>query len=78
MTRWATFGLMHRSKGPYSIISSARASRVGGISIPSAFAVWRLMVTSNLVGCLTGRSADLAPLRIQAESSRLSNGGSNR
>ena len=35
----------------YSITSSARASRVGGTSRPSAFAVLRLMIRSNLVGC---------------------------
>jgi hypothetical protein len=48
----------------YSITSSARASSVGGISIPSARAVLRLTTSSNLVGCSTGRSAGLAPLRI--------------
>jgi hypothetical protein len=35
----------------YSIISSARARRDAGISIPSNFAVLRLMVSKNLVGC---------------------------
>ena len=35
----------------HSITSSARASSVGGISIPSALAVLRLMTSSNLVGC---------------------------
>jgi hypothetical protein len=49
----------------YSITSSARASRVGATSRPSAFAVFRLMMNSNLVGCNTGRSAGLAPLRIR-------------
>src|SRR5215510_9914704 len=38
----------------YSITSSARASRVGGISRPSALAVIRLTARSNLVGCSTG------------------------
>ena len=49
----------------YSITSSARASRVGATSRLSAFAVFRLMMNSNLVGCNTGRSAGLAPLRIR-------------
>ena len=48
----------------YSITSSARASRVGGIVSPSALAVFRLMTSSNLVGCSTGRSAGFAPRRI--------------
>src|SRR5262245_20607886 len=48
----------------YSITSSARASRVGGTSSPSAFAVFRLITSSYLVGKLTGRSDGLAPLRI--------------
>src|SRR5262245_43120902 len=47
----------------HSITSSASASSVGGISTPSAFAVLRLITNSNLVGCRTGRSAGLAPLR---------------
>ena len=41
----------------YSITSSARASSVGGTSRPSALAVLRLITSSNLVGCITGRSA---------------------
>src|ERR1700756_3125399 len=48
----------------HSITSSARASSVGGTSKPSAFAVLRLMTSSNLLDCTTGRSAGLAPLRI--------------
>src|SRR5262249_32706071 len=48
----------------YSITSSARASRVGGTSRPSALAVFRLIANSYLVGCSTGRSAGFAPLRI--------------
>src|SRR4029453_410765 len=39
----------------HSITSSARAESVGGTSIPSAFAVFRLMMNSNLVDCTTGR-----------------------
>ena len=37
----------------YSIISSARASSVGGTSKPSAFAVLWLIVSSYLVGACT-------------------------
>src|SRR5207302_1871277 len=49
---------------PHSITSSARASSVRGTVRPSALAVLRLMTSSNLVGCCTGRSAGLAPFRI--------------
>src|SRR5262249_45157427 len=48
----------------HSITSSARASSVGGTSSPSAVAVVRLMMRSNLVGCSTGISAGFAPRRI--------------
>src|SRR5215510_14822097 len=48
----------------HSIISSARASSVGGISRPSAFATIRLITKSNLVGCSTGMSAGFAPRSI--------------
>src|SRR5258706_15124641 len=48
----------------YSITSLALASNVGGICTPSAFAVLRLMTSSIIVGCSTGRSAGFAPLRI--------------
>jgi hypothetical protein len=61
----ANTGLMHCSKRHlYSITSSARESRVGGTVRPSALAVLRLMTSSNLVGCSTGRSPGLAPLKI--------------
>lgn len=46
------------------ITSSARTSTVCGIVRPSALAVFRLITSSNLFGCSTGRSAGLAPLRI--------------
>src|SRR5262249_33564457 len=49
----------------HSITSSARASRFGGTSMPSARAVDRLMTSSNLVDCTTGRSAGFAPLRMR-------------
>jgi len=48
----------------HSITSSARESRVGGTSRPSALAAFRLITSSNLVGCSTGRSPGFAPLRI--------------
>src|SRR5258708_214111 len=50
---------------PHSITSSARASSLSGIVMPSALAVLRLMTRSNFVGCTTGRSPGLAPLRIR-------------
>ena len=43
----------------HSITSSARASRVTGISIPISLAVLRFITSSNLVGCWTGRSDEL-------------------
>src|SRR5712691_5442544 len=49
---------------PHSITSSARARSDCGTVRPSALAVFKLMTSSNLVGCSTGRSAGLAPLRI--------------
>jgi hypothetical protein len=49
----------------HSITSSARASSVGGIVRPIVFAVCKLMTNSNLVGCTTGRSAGLVPLRMR-------------
>ena len=49
----------------YSITSSERACRLAGISIPCALAALRLITNSNVVGCITGRSAGLAPLRMR-------------
>ena len=51
---------------PYSHLISlfARASTSDGIVRPICFAVFRLMMNSNFVGCSTGRSAGLAPFRI--------------
>src|SRR5215467_13997669 len=57
---WANSG--HRAI--HSITSSARASSVGGTVSPSAWAVLRLMINSNRVGCSTGRSAGLAPFKL--------------
>ena len=50
----------------HSITSSAVANSVSGTARPSALAVLRLITNSNLVGCSTGRSAGLAPLRIRS------------
>src|SRR6266704_3364238 len=50
---------------PYSITSSARASRAGGTMRPSALAVLRLIASSYLVGTCTGRSAGFSPLRMR-------------
>ncbi len=56
---------MRRSiERPYSITSSARASGVGGMVRPSAFAVLRLINSLNFVAACTGRSAGFAPLRM--------------
>jgi hypothetical protein len=49
----------------HSITSSASASSLSGTVSPSAFAVLRWMTSSNLVGCMTGRSAGFSPLRIR-------------
>src|SRR5262245_47803346 len=51
---------------PHSITLSARKTRPAGISYPIASAVLRLITSSNVVGCSTGRSAGLAPLSILA------------
>ena len=48
----------------HRITLSARASTLGGIVNPISFAVFKLMTSSNFVGCSTGKSAGLAPLRI--------------
>jgi hypothetical protein len=53
---------MHRSKQHRcSITSSARVSSIGGTMMPSAFAVFKLITNSNLVGCLSGRSSGRPP-----------------
>src|SRR5262245_58679365 len=51
-------------RATHSITAFACAMRRGGTVRPSALAVLRLITSSNLVGCSTGRSAGLAPLRI--------------
>src|SRR2546422_10158965 len=50
----------------HSITSSARASSVGGTSMPSVLAVLRLMTSSNLIGAWTGSSLGFAPLRMRS------------
>jgi hypothetical protein len=50
----------------YSITSSAISRKSREIVRPSAFAVLRLMASSNLLGCSTGRSEGFAPLRTLA------------
>src|SRR5271169_1578331 len=48
----------------HSITSSARVSNCAGTSTPSAFAVWRFITSSRVVGNCTGRSPGLEPLNI--------------
>src|SRR5262249_56897 len=50
----------------HSITSSAVASSACGIARSSAFAVLRLMTSSNLVGCCTGSSPGFAPLSMRS------------
>src|SRR5262249_19288121 len=50
----------------HSITSSAIASSDGGTVRPSALAVLRLITSSNLVGCSTGISPGLVPLRMRS------------
>jgi hypothetical protein len=50
--------------GAHSMTSSARASSDCEIVSPSAFAVFKLITSSNLFGFWTGRSAGLAPFRM--------------
>jgi hypothetical protein len=49
----------------HSITSSARTSRIVGISRPSVLAVRRLITRSNLVGCTTGNSPTFSPFRMR-------------
>jgi hypothetical protein len=50
----------------YSITSSAVKSNLSGMLKPSVFAVFKLMVNTNLVGACTGRSPGFAPLRMRS------------
>ena len=49
------------TKGTYSLTPSASCCKCGGTSRPNAFAVLRLMASSNLVGVCTGTSAGFSP-----------------
>jgi len=53
-----------------SITSSARASSSGGTTIPSAYAAFRLITASYLVGACTVRSAGFSPIRIRSLGSK--------
>ena len=64
MTLWAKNDQSAVQQNTVYSITSAMVISVGGISRPSAFAVVRLMTSSNFVGCSTGRSAGFAPRRI--------------
>jgi hypothetical protein len=61
LTRWAN----RRHRGHYSITSSASNCIEFGTFMPSDLAVLRLITRSNLVGCMTGRSAGFSPLTIR-------------
>jgi hypothetical protein len=52
-----------RTLPAYSMISSARPINDNGTVRPRALAVLRLMISSTLVACWTGRSAGFSPLR---------------
>jgi hypothetical protein len=54
----------HRGDITHSITSSARARIVCGMVRPSALAVFRLMTSSDFVGCRAGVSAGDAPFNI--------------
>jgi hypothetical protein len=62
-------GKFHRGPSvsckPHSITSSARRMNDSGIVRPAAFAVLRLMTSSNLTACSTGKSAGLVPCKIR-------------
>jgi hypothetical protein len=49
----------------HSITSSARPSSGSGTVRPSALGVLRLIISSTLVACCTGRSAGFSPLRMR-------------
>src|SRR5262249_3728023 len=50
----------------HSITPTARSSRPIGSSIPNARAALRLTMSENLVGCCTGKSPGLTPLRMRS------------
>ena len=49
---------------PHSITSSARTMMEGGMVMPSALAVFRLIISSIFMSCCTGSSDGFSPLRI--------------
>ena len=49
----------------HSITSSAIESTPDGMVSPGEFAVFRLSTNWNLVGCMTGKSAGVAPLMMR-------------
>src|SRR5262249_18003425 len=51
---------------PHSITSSARASSVGGMVMPSDLAVLILTTSSTLLACSAARSDGFEPLRIRS------------
>ena len=57
--RWSRAQFGHKLGFPYWITSSARPSTDGGIVRPSAFAVLRLMTSSNFVGLFDGQVGGL-------------------
>jgi len=64
--------LMHWSKQHrYSMTSSARKRSDCGMVSPIAFAVLRLITSSNFVGCSTGKSSGFAPWKILCTSAAL-------
>jgi hypothetical protein len=60
----ASGGLRRSTACGHWSTSSACKRMLGGMVRPRALAALRLITNSNLVGCSTGRSAGLAPLRI--------------
>ena len=68
--RWDHTGLASIKSGlaavqDFDSAYRARTSRAVGTERPSARAVLRLMISSTLVVCCTGRSAGFSPLRIR-------------
>jgi hypothetical protein len=55
---------VQQTEQAYSITSSAVASSVDGTVRPNVLAVSALMTSSNLLACMTGRSAGFVPLRM--------------
>src|SRR5262245_19436803 len=57
--------LMHRSKQHLHSTTSSATSRNSRLIVsPSSLAAFRLITSSNLIGCSTGNSAGFAPFRI--------------